>query len=157
MGDLNDPWAGGALAQPGDRMDQLIQQVALLRDENRRLQDNVTDLRQHATQRGRPGAPAYHPDPDRYSIPRPPGWQPLGQGPVGDWDANEPPRLPISKADNDEATRALRRRARRHGPLHRQLQCLLRDIPPPIQRSVITHGGLRHLSLHQTCQALVDP
>ncbi len=69
MGDLNNPWAGGAPAQPGDRTDQLIQQVALLQDENRRLQDNVTDLRQHAMQRGRPGAPAYHPDPDRYSIP----------------------------------------------------------------------------------------
>ncbi len=96
MGDVEDPWGGGAPAQPPapppeDRMDQLIQQVALLWDENLRLQNDVTDLRQRATQRGRPGAPAYAPDPDHYSIPRPPGWLPPGQGPVGDWDADEPP------------------------------------------------------------------
>ncbi len=41
------------------RTDQLIQQVALLWDENLRLQNDVADLRQHANQRGRPGAPPY--------------------------------------------------------------------------------------------------
>ncbi len=63
MGDVADLWAGGAPAQlpdnPADRMDQLIQQVALLRNENRHLQDDITDLRQRAAQRGRPRAPAY--------------------------------------------------------------------------------------------------
>ncbi len=39
----------------------------------------------------RPGAPLYRPDPDHYSIPQPPGWAPPGNGPVGDWDADEPP------------------------------------------------------------------
>ncbi len=94
MGDVADPWAGGVPRQPplpADRTDQLIQQMALLRDENLRLQNDVADLRQQATQWGRPGAPAYRPDLDRYSIPRPPGWAPPGDGPVGDWDANEPP------------------------------------------------------------------
>ncbi len=101
MGDVADSWGGQAPQQPPasqqppapppDRMDQLIQQVALLRDENLRLQNNVADLRQCANQRGRPRAPAYRPDPDHYSIPRPPGWTPPGNGPVGDWDADEPP------------------------------------------------------------------
>ncbi len=96
MGDVTDPWNQQAPQQPlapqqppappQDRTEQLLQQVALLRDENLRLQNNVTDLQQRANQRGRPGAPPYRPNPDRYSIPRPPG-----QGPVGDWDADEPP------------------------------------------------------------------
>ncbi len=63
MGDINGPWNETALrplnASPEDRTEQLIQQMALLCDENRRLQDDITDLRQHANQRGRPGAPAY--------------------------------------------------------------------------------------------------
>ncbi len=95
MGDINGPWNEGALAQPpappADRTEQLIQQMALLRDENRCLQEDVTDLCQCATQQGRPRAPAYRPDPDRYSIPRPPGWMPPSQGPVRDWDADKPP------------------------------------------------------------------
>ncbi len=51
MGDVADPWAGGAPQQPPalpqlpaspqDRMDQLIQQVALLRDENLWLHNDV--------------------------------------------------------------------------------------------------------------------
>ncbi len=98
MGDINDPWAGGAPNQPPDqppappedRTDQLVQQMALLWDENLWLQNDIADLCQRAMQRGRPGAPAYHPDPDRYSIPWPPGWAPPGNGPVGDWDADEP-------------------------------------------------------------------
>ncbi len=83
MGDVADPWNKRApqqppapqqpLALPQDRTDQLIQQVALLWDENLRLQNNVMDLRQHANQRGRPRAPAYAPDLDHYSIPQPPG------------------------------------------------------------------------------------
>ncbi len=76
MGDVADPWAGGAPQQPPvppqapppDRMDQLIQQVALLWDENLHLHNDVADLRQRAAQQGRPGAPAYRPDPDHYSI-----------------------------------------------------------------------------------------
>ncbi len=95
MGDINGPWnegaPGPATDPPIDRTEQLIQQMALLHDENWRLQEDTTDLRQHANQRGRPGAPTYRPDPDHYSIPRPPGWGPPGQGPVGEWDANEPP------------------------------------------------------------------
>ncbi len=99
MGDAEDLWGNNAPQQPlpqppappQDRTDQLIQQVALLRDENLRLQNDIADLRQCATQQGRPGAPAYHPDPDHYSIPRPPGWAPPGNGPVGDWDADKPP------------------------------------------------------------------
>ncbi len=95
MEDLNDPWGGGSAesaAGTSRRQDgPADQQMALLRDENRHLQEDVNDLRQCATQWGRPGAPAYHPDPDCYSIPQPPGWQPLGQGPVRDWDADEPP------------------------------------------------------------------
>ncbi len=101
MGDVADPWGNGIPNQPlpenplpvppVDRTDQLIQQVALLRDENLQLQNDITDLCQRATQRGRPGAPAYHPDPDHYSIPRPTGWTPPGLGPVRNWDADEPP------------------------------------------------------------------
>ncbi len=72
-------------------MDQLIQQVALLQDENLRLHNDVADLRQRANQRGRPGAPPYRPDPDHYSIPRPPGWGPPGHGPIGEWDATKLP------------------------------------------------------------------
>ncbi len=101
MGDIADPWGGQApqqppapqqlpAAPPDDRTDQLIQQVALFWDENLRLHNDVADLRQRANQRGRPGAPPYQPDPDRYSIPRPPGWAPPGGRPVGDWDADEP-------------------------------------------------------------------
>ncbi len=82
---------------PPDRTDQLIQQVALLRDENLRLQNDVADLRQRANQRGRPGAPPYRPDPDHYSIPRPPGWMPPGQGPIGEWDDNDPPAFLTSR------------------------------------------------------------
>ncbi len=103
MGNVNDPWGSDAPAQPPvpppapapappvDRTAQLIQQMAILRDKNLRLQNDVTDLRQRAMQRGRPGAPAYHPDPDHYSILCPPRWMPPGQGPVGNWDADEPP------------------------------------------------------------------
>ncbi len=99
MGDAADPWGNNApgpppvpLANPPqDRTDQLIQQVALLWDENLRLHNDIADLRQCATQWGRPGAPAYRPDLDHYSNPQPPGWAPPGQGPVGDWDADEPP------------------------------------------------------------------
>ncbi len=99
MGDVEDLWGGGAPAQPlapppvppPDRLAQLVQQMALLWDENLWLHNNVADLQQRANQRGRPRASAYAPDPDRYSIPRPPGWVPPGNGPVGDWDANEPP------------------------------------------------------------------
>ncbi len=77
MGDVADPWGDNTPEQPPvppgnppqDRTDQLIQQVALLRDENLHLQNDVADLRQCVAQRGRPGAPAYHPDPDHYSIP----------------------------------------------------------------------------------------
>ncbi len=77
MGDVEDPWGGGAPAQPPapplvpppDRLAQLMQQMALLWDENLRLHNDVADLRQHANQRGRPGAPTYTPDPDHYSIP----------------------------------------------------------------------------------------
>ncbi len=98
MEGAEDPWGNNAPGPPPvppadppqDRTDQLIQQVALLRDENLRLHNDVADLRQRANQRGRPGAPAYIPDPDRYSIPRPPGWTPPGNRPVGDWEANEP-------------------------------------------------------------------
>ncbi len=67
MGDVEDPWGGGAPAQPPapppvpppDRMAQLMQQMTLLRDENLRLHNDVADLQQRANQRGRPGAPAY--------------------------------------------------------------------------------------------------
>ncbi len=77
MEDTGDPWGDHAPGPPPvpqadppqDRTDQLIQQVALIRDENLRLQNDVADLRQRATQRGRPGAPTYHPDPDHYLIP----------------------------------------------------------------------------------------
>ncbi len=77
MGDVEDLWRGGAPAQPlapppappPDRVVQLMQQMTLLQDENLRLHNDVADLRQRANQRGRPGAPAYQPDPDRYSIP----------------------------------------------------------------------------------------
>ncbi len=75
MGEAEEPWGNNVPAQvptpplPQDRTDQLIQQVALLWDENLCLHNDVADLRQHAAQRGRPGAPAYHPDPDRYLIP----------------------------------------------------------------------------------------
>ncbi len=48
MGDVEDPWGTGAPNQlpapPQDRTDQLIQQVALLCNENHRLQQDVTDL-----------------------------------------------------------------------------------------------------------------
>ncbi len=99
MEDAEDPWGdnmpGPPLVPPPDplcdRMDQLIHQVALLQDENLRLHNNIMDLRQCANQRGRPGAPAYHPDLDHYLIPRLPSWAPPGNRPVGDWDANEPP------------------------------------------------------------------
>ncbi len=99
MGDVEDPWGGGAPAQPPapplvpppDRLAQLVQQVTLLQDENLQLHNDIVDLQQRANQRGRPGAPAYAPDPDRYSIPQPPGWAPPGNGPVRDWEANEPP------------------------------------------------------------------
>ncbi len=95
MGGVEDPWGTGAPAQPPappqDRTDQLIQQMAILHDENLRLQNDVADLRQCAMQRGRQGAPAYYPDPDHYLVLRPPGWTPPGGGPVGEWDANEPP------------------------------------------------------------------
>ncbi len=105
MGDVEDPWGGGAPAQPlapppvppPDRVAQLIQQMALLRDENLQLHNDVADLWRNANQRGRPGAPAYHPDPDHYSIPRPPGWAPPGNGPVRDWDANKPPAFLLSR------------------------------------------------------------
>ncbi len=55
MGDLQDLWVGGPpqLPQPGppvDRMAQLVQQMALLQDENLRLQHDVADLRQRAMQ-----------------------------------------------------------------------------------------------------------
>ncbi len=102
MEDVADPWGKEAPQRPpapqqppapppDNRMDQLIWQVALLRDENLRLHNDVADLRQHANQRGRPGAPPYRPDPDHYSIPQLPGWTPPGDRPVGDWDVNEPP------------------------------------------------------------------
>ncbi len=52
MGEVEDLWGGGALAQPPapppvpppDRVAQLIQQMALLRDENLRLHNDVVDL-----------------------------------------------------------------------------------------------------------------
>ncbi len=55
MGDVADPWGGQAPQQPpalqqpaalppDNRTDQLIWQVALLRDENLRLHNNVADL-----------------------------------------------------------------------------------------------------------------
>ncbi len=74
MGNVEDPWGDNAPAQPPppppvDRVEQLIQQVALLRDENLRLHNDVADLRQRTAQQGRPGVPAYCPDPDHYSIP----------------------------------------------------------------------------------------
>ncbi len=72
-------------------MDQLIQQMAQLRNKNQQLNNDLDNLRQRTQQRGRPGALPYRPDPDQYSIPRPPGWAPPGQGPVGDWDADELP------------------------------------------------------------------
>ncbi len=108
MGGIEDLWGTGApnqplpqppvpLQAPQDRTDQLIQQVALLRDENLCLHNDVADLRQCAMQRGRPGAPAYHPDPDHYSIPCPPGWAPPGNGPIGDWDADKPPAFLSSR------------------------------------------------------------
>ncbi len=106
MGDVEDPW-GGAPAQPPappvDRMDQLIQQVALLWDENLRLQNDVADMQQHAMQRGRPSAPAYHPDPDRYSIHDCPDGNPLATDLLETGTLTNP-HLPISKAHNDEAT-----------------------------------------------------
>ncbi len=56
MGDVEDPWGMGVPNQPPpggppqDRMDQLIQQVALLWDENLQLHNDIVDLRQCATQ-----------------------------------------------------------------------------------------------------------
>ncbi len=58
MGDVEDPWAGGAPAQPPallpvpppDRVVKLIQQVALLRDENLWLHNGVADLQQCTNQ-----------------------------------------------------------------------------------------------------------
>ncbi len=67
------------------------------------------------------------------------------------------PGLPSIEAHHHEAARALQRRVRRHGLLHWRLQHLFQDVLPPIQRGVVTHGGLRHFPLHQTCQGLVDP
>ncbi len=52
MGDIEDPWGTGTPNQPPaqppappqDRTDQLIQQVALLRDENLRLHNDIANL-----------------------------------------------------------------------------------------------------------------
>ncbi len=161
-GDVADPWGGQAPQQPpapppDDRTDQLIWQVALLQDENLQLHNDIADLRQRANQRGRPGAPPYRPDPDHYSIPRPPGWTPPGDRPVGDWDADNPlaflqarpiiMKLPEPfKGEHDDMD-----------CFHRRLQRLFRNLPPPIPRCTITYDSVRHLPLHQTCQRLVDP
>ncbi len=72
-----------------DRVNQLMQQMVNLRGENTQLRNEVQDLRQG--NQGRPGTPPYRPDPDFYSIPRPPGWGPLGVGPMGEWDAADAP------------------------------------------------------------------
>ncbi len=90
--EVNGPWdAPQPPPQPTmeDQVNQLMQQVANLRMQNQQLQNEVGDLRQG--NRGRPGAPPYRPDPDYYSIPRPPGWLPPGDGPVGNWTADDPP------------------------------------------------------------------
>ncbi len=40
---------------------------------------------------GPPNQPPYQPDSEYFSIPRPPDWDPPSIGPVGRWDAREPP------------------------------------------------------------------
>ncbi len=90
---MNEGW--GAPEAPigptaAERLDQLTQQMTQLHNENVRLQDELLDLRQRP-RRGGPGALPYRPDPDRYLIPRPPRWTPLGQGPIGNWDADDQP------------------------------------------------------------------
>ncbi len=86
--EINDGWDA---PQPTmeERVNQLMQQMVNLRGENAQLCNEVQDLRQG--NRGQPGAPPYRPDPDYYSIPRPPGWGPPGQGPIGEWNQADTP------------------------------------------------------------------
>ncbi len=66
-----------------------MQQMVNLQGENAQLHNEVQDLQQG--NRGQPGAPPYQPDPDYYSIPRPPGWGLPGQGPIGEWNQADAP------------------------------------------------------------------
>ncbi len=99
MGEVADPWGNAVLAQPpvpppeplADRMDQLIQQVALLRDENLCLNNDIADLHQRANQRGLTRSASLPPRSRSLLDPCLPGWAPPGNGPVRDWDADKPP------------------------------------------------------------------
>lgn len=101
LGNMNEEWGGPPMPPApdttNDQLQQLMRQMAQLRDENVQLRDDLLDLQNRQQQRGRPGAPPYRPDPDHYSISRPPGWVPLGQGPVGEWDVNDEPAFLGSK------------------------------------------------------------
>ncbi len=95
MEEINNGWGGPQQPQPPPQptmeewLNQLMQQVVNLRTENAQMRNEVQDLRQG--NRGRPGALPYRPDPNYYSIPRPPGWGPPPNGPMGEWDANDTP------------------------------------------------------------------
>ncbi len=94
MVDMNEGWGG--LVPPiqqtmEERLDQLTWQMMLLQDENNQLQHDLTDIRQRGQTRGLPGPPPYCPDPNQYSVPRPPNWTPLGQGPISNWDIDDKP------------------------------------------------------------------
>ncbi len=82
-------------APPGltteERLVQAHDQIAQMCTEYNQLQAELDQARQPAPDRGRPGRPPYRPDPDNFSIPRPPGYAPPEQGSIGSWNKDSSP------------------------------------------------------------------
>ncbi len=67
---------------------QAQEQIVRMCAQEEQLREELQKMKGKEPNWGRPSCPPYQPDQDRFSVPRPPGYDPPDQGPVGAWDTD---------------------------------------------------------------------